>query len=262
MDPIRFDSLSRELSFTRSRRGVVAAIVGSALGLHGLSETVAKHKKKHKKKSPPPPPPPGSSPSPGSPPPPSCPEGQRFCRGTCQSVLICCDDTDCAGGRTCKAGTCGCPADKPRLCPGSTICQQCCVKADCSENPNTGPGIPECVANSCVCSQAGRRYCPNRGRCGTCCDDAECTNGERCTNPNAAAPIQCMCAIGRRHCTAAGRTGCIDGDCCTDSTCANACGVFCNPNNGDAACPCSAELVCDFDPATQDCCYCRARSAG
>ena len=52
MDPCRFDSLSRELTRARSRRGVVAALVAGALGLQGLTETTAKHHKKHKKTHP------------------------------------------------------------------------------------------------------------------------------------------------------------------------------------------------------------------
>jgi hypothetical protein len=50
MDPLRFDSLSREL--TRSRRGALAAVVGGTLGLLGLAETTAKRKKGKGKKKP------------------------------------------------------------------------------------------------------------------------------------------------------------------------------------------------------------------
>src|SRR4051794_35366822 len=63
MDPHRFDSLSRDLTRARSRRGALAAVFGGTLGLLGLDETTAKQKK-HKKKPPP-------SGSPPSPPPPS-----------------------------------------------------------------------------------------------------------------------------------------------------------------------------------------------
>src|SRR4051812_26024409 len=72
MDPHRFDGLARELTRARSRRGALAAVLGSALGLLGLAETTAKHKKKHHKKkhSPPPVSPPPESPSPPPPPPP------------------------------------------------------------------------------------------------------------------------------------------------------------------------------------------------
>lgn len=286
MDPLRFDTLARSLAATSSRRGALAGLANGLLAVllpgrndetalakrkrhpssrrgHDRPQLGADRRKGHKKKkhgtaAPPPSPLPGSPPSPPSPPPPSppsCPDGQRQCRGACLSVLICCNDTDCAGGRTCQAGTCGCPASKPVLCPGSTICQQCCAKADCATSSRTGPGIPECVANSCVCSEAGTRYCPNQHRCGTCCDDAECTNGEVCWSFFDTAPFQCSCYNARETCTAAGRTGCIS----SAATCHNACGAFCNPETG---CPCSTDLVCDYDPATQDCCYCRARSAG
>jgi hypothetical protein len=50
MDADRFDSLSRSLTDTPSRRGALAALLGGSLGLLGMTETDAKKGKKKKKK--------------------------------------------------------------------------------------------------------------------------------------------------------------------------------------------------------------------
>jgi hypothetical protein len=103
-----------------------------------------------------------------------CPPGQRRCRGQCLAVTICCDDTDCAGDRTCQSGTCACPGDKPNLC-SDQICRQCCGNTDC--NPFGDPVVNTCISGVCTCKIAGDRYCPRRRFCGTCCGDADCAGG-------------------------------------------------------------------------------------
>jgi hypothetical protein len=52
MDADRFDTLSRTLGTPVPRRGTLAALLGGTLGLRGLTETTAKHKKKHEKPCP------------------------------------------------------------------------------------------------------------------------------------------------------------------------------------------------------------------
>src|SRR4051812_18617512 len=100
MDPRRFDSLSRDLSRARSRRGALSAVVGGTLALLGVTETTAKHK--HKKKHSPPVAPPPSSP-PGAPPPPpgSPPPPPTECQGLS-------DFTPCGAGgcMACADGVC------------------------------------------------------------------------------------------------------------------------------------------------------------
>ena len=260
MDGARFDTLTRFLTEARSRRGTLVALLGGTLSLVGLAETSAKKKKHKKKRQRPVSPPPQSPPSS-----PSCPEGQRLCRGTCLSVLICCTDDDCAGGRTCQAGTCACPLAKPHICPGSTLCQQCCVTADCTDT-TSGAGLPTCTNGTCTCVTG--TYCPlgsggglgsPNGLCGECCDNAECPNGgQTCTRTSPSQTPACRCNLAQIACSATGRTGCIF----NSAECRNACGQACNPQNGDAACPCSTDLVCDFEPGVQDGYFCRARSAG
>jgi hypothetical protein len=174
MDGSRFDALSRSLVRGHSRRGLSQVLGGLVLsGLltrRGLTEAAAKRKKKKKKR---PTAPPVSPPTP-----PPCPEGQKLCGGRCLSVLICCDDTDCAGGRTCQNGTCACPADKLHLCPGSTVCQECCTVTDC--RPDTFDDGQACTNGQCVCPE-GTRRCPSgsgtmAGFCGQqCCTASDCT---------------------------------------------------------------------------------------
>src|SRR3954462_6727970 len=74
MDGSQFDGLLRSLTTARSRRGAMVGVLGGALGLLGLTESEAKHKKKHRKKkgngSPPSSPPTSPPPSPPASPPP------------------------------------------------------------------------------------------------------------------------------------------------------------------------------------------------
>ena len=271
MDPTRFDTLTRSLTDARSRRRALTALLAGPLSLLSVASMDAKKgkgrsnsegknvhgegkkKKKKKKKATvptthtPDPSAPPADPGTGSPPPPSCPNGQRLCRGTCLSILICCDNSDCAGGRTCQSGTCACPASAPKVCPGSTICQQCCADDDCTSPPGqVGTGIATCsAAGVCVCERTDTRYCPATKWCGTCCSNAECQYGAICKT-NFTEATTCQCASTTSTCRGAGRTGCAP-----NGACAAACGIACNPQNGDAACPCPASLICDFDPANQ-----------
>ncbi len=177
-----------------------------------------------------------------------CPEGQRLCRGACLSVLICCDASDCAGGRTCQAGTCACPPEKSKLCPGSTICKECCVKADCTPFvTQTDTGVATCSGDGvCVCAEPGTRYCADRRHCGSCCESTECTGGAICNNFNSD-HRRCQCLASEDACVAAGRTGCV----AATTECNTGCGVLCNPTFA-SPCPCGADLACFPDPGTSD----------
>jgi hypothetical protein len=173
MDPRRFDSLSRQLTFARSRRGVVASLLGSALGLLGLTETEAQNRRKRRrnrrKKAPipvvppiSPPPPPPSPPSP--PPPPSCPSGQRACQGQCIPTGQCCLDGDCGAGKGCFSGTC---LTKQGICPtGADYC--------------AGTSSASCgnLSNTCACltTAQGQTRCGSGplGACDGCTSDAQC----------------------------------------------------------------------------------------
>jgi hypothetical protein len=221
MDGSRFDALSRALVAGSSRRAATRLIgaiaLGAPLAFREPSETVAKHKK-HKKKHK------GASPTP-----PPCPEGTRRCGDQCLSVLICCDETDCAGGRTCQQGTCVCPANRPHGdCPGSGVCQECCDISDCRPPASDGQ---ECQAGQCVCTFAGTRRCPD-GLCGSCCDDSECRGGQQCLSFGS--DRHCQCApVGETLCHGLCiPTGCAafcDAPCAADPTCCG--GLSCKPDS-------------------------------
>jgi hypothetical protein len=238
MDGSRFDAWSRTLVTAHSRRGLTRLLVGLAVGgpLAGLgrSETAAKPKRRKKKHQRPTSPPP-----PVSPPPPPCPDGQRLCRGSCLSLLVCCDNADClpAGGRTCQNGTCACPPDKPRDdCPGSnTVCQECCRPEECQELGDLDGST--CVSGQCVCTNPTTRRCPVgtawAGVCGQCCDNAECSGGQRCLSTFG--PPSCGCPD--------------DASCngvCVPMPCAGMCGQVCSTVGasccGNGALTCQATL--------------------
>jgi hypothetical protein len=106
MDGFRFDRLPRTLTAAGSRRRALSSLLAGTLGTLGWhADDAAAHDftAKCKKKS-------GDAKkkclkkakkhaamhTTG----PTCPSGQRLCRGACLSVLICCDASDCPGGRT------------------------------------------------------------------------------------------------------------------------------------------------------------------
>ena len=145
MDASRFDTFTRALTATSSRRGALATLLGGTLGLLCLADTTARNKKgkrqgKKKKKGehptaqpPPPPPTDPSAPAPAdptAPPPPPC------------SASPCGSDA---------SGLCYCRQPEGG---GPTVC----YKAE--EQTNVGL-CAECPANTaCVASpQPGDFYC-------------------------------------------------------------------------------------------------------
>ncbi len=166
MDANRFDTLLRALTAARSRRGALAAVVGSTLGLLRLAETTAKHRKhkKHKKRSSPlplplPPPPP--------PPLPTCSDGIRNGSES---------DIDCGGGtcpRCAATKTCASRNDCiSALCTGTT-CRACIVNDDCGTDANPTP---------CKCNETnrGEMVCTTYSG-GTVVDDcSQCPVGTNC----------------------------------------------------------------------------------
>ena len=204
MDGSRFDSFTQTLALHGTRRRALGGLLFGAFGFLSLSaDDAAAHdlKAKCKKKS-------GDAKKKClkqakkhaathtvvSPPP--CPQGQRPCRGACLSTLICCDDSDCAGGRTCQNGTCACPDDAPHGdCPGSgSVCQQCCESRNCWINGADQGDGRQCQSGACVCTVLGTRLCPS-GLCGFCCDTSECSGGKTCVRNNPGpGPGRCECA--------------------------------------------------------------------
>jgi hypothetical protein len=99
MDDSRFDALARSLVSVGSRRHALGGFLASVLALVGsrTDEVSAKNCKKIQNKA-------KRKKCLAKAKTLSCPAGQRPCRGACLSVLICCDDTDCAGGGPASRG--------------------------------------------------------------------------------------------------------------------------------------------------------------
>lgn len=268
MDGSAFDTLTKTLMTAGSRRRALGGVVLGVLGFlsSGSDETEAKKKscppcKKRKKGKCKANVPEGTGCTDTSgrggtcqggscvatvvpPPPESCPSGQKPCQGRCIGLLICCDDTDCPGGKTCQNGSCGCPAGT-KLCPDQ-VCRPCCVNEDCWPNrANQGDG-KVCQNGTCICTVAGTRQCPNlNGRCGSCCEPSECSGGKVCTNQGLPRPFACECDRFNTNANVDCGGKCIPASCGSQ-----ACGANCtnNPN------VCCAPLTCTVDSPTTKAC--------
>jgi hypothetical protein len=155
------------------------------------------------------------------------------------SVLICCDASDCAGGRSCQQGTCACPGAKPHICPGSTVCQQCCTRADCGAQVANDGQV--CQDGRCVCTLAGTQRCPSAtfwsGTCGACCDHTDCSGAEVCTSVHLGFPVHPHCAC---------ETGATCNGACVSSSCAGLCNEPCpaGVEPGEFCCSGPDSLMC------------------
>jgi hypothetical protein len=197
MDGSRFDSLTRSLSETVSRRhltrfmGMVA--LGGSLSLLGLAEAEAKRKKKRNRKKR------GRTGSPPSP----C-EGQPDdapCNGTGRCLGgVCNPEPQCigAGGRACRVGSDCCSGTCSEFCAMAAVGRQCVVAGDC-------------VSGRCL----GYRCALGTLRNGqSCSHDERCASGQCGCTEDGANP-QCIC----RRATCGGRGSPCDPanfgvDCC------------------------------------------------
>src|SRR5687768_6311995 len=210
MDPSRFDALARSLTLAGSRRRALGGLLFGTLG-HVASrpdEVGAKKKKpcppcKKRKKG-------------------KCkkklPDGTPCAGGACQDgrcVAVC--TPPCTDGRVCQAGgVCACPPDRLLVCPGSSVCSQCCEDDDCSDPLADSRSV--CRDGRCVCTDPRLHRCPSgtsrSGQCGTCCGNDECPGAEQCTTQGSQPP-RCVCGQlgnGPRCNTVCIPTGC-DGRC-------------------------------------------------
>jgi hypothetical protein len=227
MDGSRFDTLSRALVRDHSRRGLTrllgGLVLGGSLAVRGspADEAKGKGKKHHKKHR-------GRS---G----PTCPEGQKPCQGGCIPSNQCCENSDCPGGRICQSGACVCPPERPLVCPGTSVCAQCCSLDDC--HPVGSADGLACQGGQCVCTVAGTRRCPN-GACGSCCSDSDCPGAELC--------VEMDYHDREQHCRCDADKCEISGDWfCVPMGCYNKCGTSCS-NPGGYCCGSGAKgsLVC------------------
>jgi hypothetical protein len=231
MDGSHFDTLTKRLTAAGSRRRALAGLLIGTLGFLSIPahEAAAKNCKKIQNKA-------KRKKCLAKVKALACPAGQKPCRGSCISLLICCDDTDCPGGKTCQNGSCACPAGT-KLCPDQ-VCRQCCESKECWINGADQGDGRQCQGGVCVCSVGGTRLCPN-GFCGSCCADSECRGGQVCVKNNpGASHLHCACYyMSPSNCDCLGT--------CIPNACAAACNKSC-PLNGPCCSAAPNALTCQF----------------
>jgi hypothetical protein len=198
MDGAQFDGLMRQVTTARSRRGALLGVLGGMVGLLGLTETDAKHKKKHKKKK-------GGS-LPVSPPPsgPACPASCPACQECINgaSCTVQSDFTPCEGNpcKSCRGGAC--------VNRGNG--------AECGEHRRCRDGV--CTPIPATCSDGRQNGDESDTDCGGSCD--RCANGKACTSIDDCDSARCTggrCATCATHdecgSGATGTCACYDGVC-------------------------------------------------
>lgn len=160
MDGSRFDTLTRSLTGSSSRRATLGSLLVGGLGVLGLAETTAKKKgkgkKKKKKTTQSPPPPPFVCPAQRVCGPGCCPEGQ-----VCGSNGACVHPSCCSGDATCG--------------PHTTAGRLCCV----------APRVAFCCCDSSSGSGNGYAICCTGAECPTTCAPGS-AEASMSGNPNAA----------------------------------------------------------------------------
>ena len=157
MDDDRFDTLTKMLNTSPTRRGTLRLLAGvsgglaTLLGLHereageasrrnGARQRNRKRKRKQERKRDRK----QAQEQPVQPPSGACPAETKLCGNECIPIANCCTNTDCSGGKTCQQGTCDCPVDTPKLCDETCIpATNCC--GDCPEGMTCEDG--ECVGS-------------------------------------------------------------------------------------------------------------------
>jgi hypothetical protein len=174
MDAIGFDTLTRTLTDTRSRRGSLASLLGGALGLFGLTQAEAKKKKR------------------------PCPPCKKRRKGKCKATLP--DGTACASG-TCQRGSCVAPScrdgtrngNETDIDCGGGSCPRCINGQSCfTRNDCAGAYCLDTVCQECLTDV----QCPNdaHGQC-SCQVLAEQPVVKRaCVNWSQAHPVKPTCA--------------------------------------------------------------------
>lgn len=224
MDDIAFDTLTKLLGATPTRRnalGLTAAALGALAGVPWAGALAKRKKSKKKKKCAKKPCPPGFV------------RNKRTCTCSCPDGMRECRD-GCVPGDGCCPGDPPCPTDPKGCChsPGVDVCtiDGCCAELD---------GVKACN-DFCVDTTIHPSHC---GECDTACKSGElCIGGRcepnRCNDGKPACGDQC-CAMGELCCHGICRLG--GGDICTaDGWCSPVTGHShaCRGTAGCADSPC------------------------
>ncbi len=238
MDATRFDSLARSLR-AGSRRGVIATILGAAVGIPGLTSVEAKKKK-------------------------PCPPCKKRKQGKCKANLP--DGTGCSGG-TCQGGSCvaatpppggGCtPECAGKSCGAANGCGGTCATGACPStqicvNGACQASCPTTLCNgNCVDTRTSSQHC---GSCGNACTGGAICQGGQCQVPDdplfCTSQADCGGSAGELTCdTSTRRCECASnpshGICERFDNGAGLCGPCCA--GATTAKPCAGELVCVGD---------------
>lgn len=171
MEPRQFDSLTKTVATSSSRRrlfqGGFGLLLGSALARFGLSDSEAVPKKKRKKQLA------GQE---------TCAEVGDSCRKPRRAPR-----PRCCAGSVCKDDRCVCGANRQRCGKACITGDQCCTNRDCPHNLR-------CDDNRCRCPENLQRC---RNRCipkDRCCEHSDCPGDQRCIEN------ECGCPQGQKLC--------------------------------------------------------------
>jgi hypothetical protein len=234
MDAAHFDALAKSLSVARSRRGALAASLGGALGLAGLTQTDARNKK-------------------------PCPPCKKRKKGKCKGRLP--DGTGCAGG-ACLSGVCVAGKPPSSEClgkPDNTRCEDRfdqrgrCLAGVCNPKPYCAsgnvivtdpPGCSVCCSGRCQLL-GNDPVCAPSVRGETCDESSQCADGLACIGYRCGDPYVCP-PEAPNLCAPLGFApeGCVPAAC---DRYFRRCGSACNPQNDTPCGDCEPYLTCDFD---------------
>ncbi len=193
MEAAHVDSLTKQLTDPRSRRGLLAGALLAALGMAGGKESDARKKTRKKK---------------------SCPPCKKRKQGKCKGNKP--DGVACTGG-TCQGGTCIAAASPPPP-PPPPFATPACLGRVCGPNIFGEGSCGDC--GSCKTCEGGACFSKVNGTaCGGVCEECQSgacvpkANGIDCGGNFTCQGGECVCAPSNRIC---GDICCPTGNICVD----------------------------------------------
>ena len=214
MDTTQFDSLTRMIGSTLTRRGMLATLAGVAAFLPLDAPEIEARRKRKKRKN---------AQDRGK-----CKRNQKKCGKKCITVDSCCTSEDCGELGDCVSGTCLCPAGK-KPCAGRCIAESACCRhdeCDVQQHCENGSCVASALTKGCGDGVISRDYC---------CE-GECPGIQTCQDGLCVCPLPEMWPCPDGSCKAGGQC-CLNSQCPGSHVCAD----------GYCACPDASDVVCDAD---------------